>query len=559
VTGTTKAVWALLAFGMALGSPLLVYQGVILDGDDVLYARLASDMAEGHPTFGINTHTYRLGFIVPVAVLYRVFGIHDWTTVALPLLSSLSIVLVAAYAAGRLYGETAGAWAALFCGFNPIVYRVGSVGMADVPAGFLYGVFVAGWLLIVANRVSHRRVWAVLAGVACAWAVASRESALPMVLLTLLGFLFIGWRQGTLRKFPVREWLAGCCLIGLSYVLYLWWHTGTPFYLLQAAQGGYNFAGAPWLRPLEGLHLAARLTGLSILRAMIEGYLFAVLPVLVAWAIGRRSAPSDVHETVRRHLLVAIASPLVVLSHFSTSVSQWVPVHLDLRFGSPVVIPAGLLVAGACLRFQEIRLSHAARGGTGLALAASVGLLWLGWEQENRWSMVGAGAAVVASVAVLLAHRMPAFSLPTVLVVLLVGSWGMYRLQEYPQEKARNAAVRREAAAVPRDPMLPILTDPLTAQILPYLNKFERPPQVAAWNGPEEVERPFYWTERTDRPWARKYLLVWHPDRARTQAQRWGTEVPAWVQKEVRRGRLLQEFPGEPGAGIYLVESVAGL
>ena len=161
---------------MGLASPLLVYQGVILAGDDVLYARLASEMADGHPMFGINTHTYRLGFLVPLAALYRAFGIHDWTTIAFPLLSSLSTMLLAAYAAGRLYGDRAGAWAALFCGFNPIVYRFGSVGLADVPAGFFYAAFVVGWVLIVARRVSHRRVWAAVAGMAAAWAVATRES-----------------------------------------------------------------------------------------------------------------------------------------------------------------------------------------------------------------------------------------------------------------------------------------------------------------------------------------------------------------------------------------------
>src|SRR5207244_6624649 len=88
-----ETVWPFLAFAMGLASPLLVCQGVILAGDDVLYARLASEMADGHPMFGINTHTYRLGFLVPLAALYRAFGIHDWTIIAFPLLSSLSTVL----------------------------------------------------------------------------------------------------------------------------------------------------------------------------------------------------------------------------------------------------------------------------------------------------------------------------------------------------------------------------------------------------------------------------------------------------------------------------------
>src|SRR5881628_1323874 len=91
--GTAKTVWPFLAVAMALASPLLVYHGVILAGDDVLYARLASEMAEGHPMFGINTQPYRLAYIVASAVLYHALGIHDWDTIALPLCSSLSSVL----------------------------------------------------------------------------------------------------------------------------------------------------------------------------------------------------------------------------------------------------------------------------------------------------------------------------------------------------------------------------------------------------------------------------------------------------------------------------------
>src|SRR2546430_13749516 len=178
--GTAKTVWPFLAFAMALASPLLVYHGVILAGDDVLYARLASEMADGHPMFGINSHPYRLGFLVPLAALYHAFGIHDWATIALPLLSSLSTVLLAAYAAGRLYGDTAGAWAALFCGFHPIVYRSGTMGLADVPAGFFYAAFVVGWVLIVARRVRHRRVWAAVAGMAAGWAVATPHPPAPI-------------------------------------------------------------------------------------------------------------------------------------------------------------------------------------------------------------------------------------------------------------------------------------------------------------------------------------------------------------------------------------------
>lgn len=555
MTGPVRTIWVLLAFGTALGAPLLTYLGVILESDDVLYARLASDMAEGHPTFGINTHTYRLGFLVPMAALYHVFGVHDWTTVAFPLLSSLTCVLVAGYAADRLYGGSAGAWAALLCGFNPILYRFGSTGLADIPAGLLYGLFVVGWVLIVTNCVERRRAWALLSGLACAWAVATRESVAPMVLFTLAGFLFLGWRQATLREFPIKEWVFGCAAIAGPYLLSLWWYTGTPLYFLHAAQGGYNFAGAPWLQPLEGLQLIARLTGLAIIRASIEGYLFVALPVVVVSALMGSASGWD-GDRSRLYLVLAVVSPLVTLSHFSTSFNQWSPIHLDLRFGGPILMPAGILVAGACLRLPSVQATKVAQGGTWVVLLLSLGLLGLGWLRQEKMLMIGAAATALATLSVFLVHRMPKPFVPAVLALLLVGNWGIYKSQEYIEIKDRNSLNIKNAAMVPWDPSKPILTDELTAQMLPYLHQFEKVPAVATWKGPGEAKRPFYWTERIDGPLAEDYLLVWNPAEAGNQAKRWGTEVPPWVLEEVTRGRLVKEFSGEPGGGVYQIGRV---
>ena len=128
-----------------------------LSGDDVLYAQLAANLATGEPSFFTNTHTTRLGFIIPMAALYLGFGIDDWTTIAFTLVSSLLAVIVVTFATQRLYGPMAAVWAALLCGLNPILYRLGSVGLADIPAGLLYGMFVLAWVLVVPKNASPQR------------------------------------------------------------------------------------------------------------------------------------------------------------------------------------------------------------------------------------------------------------------------------------------------------------------------------------------------------------------------------------------------------------------
>ncbi|WP_447972474.1 ArnT family glycosyltransferase [Nitrospira sp. Kam-Ns4a] len=556
VTASSLLRWVvpLVVLSGAASGLTLAFHGVILHGDDVLYSRLAAEWLRGQPTFSLNNHPYRLGFLAPLAALYAVFGIRDWTTLAFTVVCSLATIGFAAYAARRLYGGTAWIWAALFSGFHPILYRSGSIGMPDVPAGWLYGLFVVSWTLVVSDRTTRRRPWAWISGVACAWAVATRESTAPMILLTLLGFAVLAWRRGTLASFPWAIWLLGCLSLALPYLGYLWWQTGSPLYVLDAAQGGYNIPGAPWLRSLTGTDFVLRVSGLSIVRASIEGYLFATLPVVVAAVLDGGPDRDDRTACIGRHLGLAVAAPLLILSHCSTTLTQWVPVHLDLRFGSPVILPAALLAAGVCARPTATRLSRRAQLGTGLAVAAAIGLLTIGAVQRYAPVVAGAAAALVTGLLLLAWPDRRRLLLPAVLVLALVANWAGYRIFEYPAEQARNDALRDDALSVPWRADLPILTDPLTAQVLPYLHRFEDGPRVGMWKGPGEVERPFYWADPVEAPWPRPHVLVWRPTEAQEQARRWRTHVPAWVFEELARGRLVRAFSGEPGAGVYLVE-----
>ena len=547
---------ALLATAIvaALIPSAIVFHGVELDGDDVLYARLASALADGQPMFIDNSnHSYRLGFIVPLALFYRLFGLQDWTTVAYTVLTAGGTVLVVAYAALRLYGGWVAVWAVLLCGLHPVLYSAGSGGMPDLPAGFLYGVFVVGWVLAATGRGDNRGLWAGLSGIASAWAVVTKESTAPMILLTLAGFLFLGRRHATQGRLLLGIWLLGNCIIGIPYFLYLWKATGDPLFVLHATQRGYNIPGAPWLRPLEGMHFVARLTGLSILRACMEGYVLAVLPVLIAFALSKTVMSDAEADQASPYFMVATIVPMAILSHFSTSVSQWSPVHLDMRFGSPLIIPGSILAAVACVHIRNAGLQTLARVGVWATLLFAFGLLGLGLLQGNLWLVKGAVAALGGGVAVLAARNRPQWFLPTVLVLLLTGNLAVYRVVKYAPLMAHNDAIRDAANAVPRDPAWPILTDHEMARAVQYVHRFDAQSVVEIWAMPGLTGHPFYWAAERAEPWSKPYLLVWRPTAAQALAAAWGTEVPRWVVGEVTRGTLVKGFSNEPGAGVYRV------
>jgi len=549
-------------------SPLLTLQGIDLQGDDVLFARLARDMAGGSPSFFINTHTCRLGFIAPMALLYYLFGIHDWVALIQPVLSSVGIIVMATYCAYRIYGMAAAFMAALFAAFNPMLYRFGTVVLSDIQAAFFYAAFITGWLLLVTQKSNRLRLWGAVTGVCYAWALITRPSMLPIMLATLALFIYFCRKKVVEKHFPIMPFFMGCLAVGVPYLIYLYIHTGNPFYFIEALIGGYHVPEAPWLPPLYGIHYWMRLTGLTITLSAIEGYLFASFPLVVFALFLRRSPYWNSMDREHDYLLVAIAAPLLVLSHLSTSLIQWVPVlRLDLRLGFPLILPVAVLAAGVCSRLTGRRFSSRVTRGFLVAIAC-FGFIAIGaWYKGNAGMMFGAGAAAFVVLAWLFSNER-SWLVAGTLVIFLVAAWGQFHTGEYVEKLDKNMQLRLDAASVPWERGLPIVTDALTAQYLPYLRGFSDAARIVSWQGSKGKRIHSPWVEDISAPLPKPYIIVWYPKQAFAQAERWRTGVPSWIVSELLHAKLLNKlggdlsdgensFPAKLEAGVYMANGYA--
>jgi hypothetical protein len=522
---------------LALFAPLAAFFGVNLTGDDVLYGRLAADMAFDRPSFFLNPHPCRLGLIAPMALLYRAFGVSEWTTIALPVASTISAIWLSAFVANRFYGRSA------------VIYRYGTMGLADVPAGFGYGLFVVGWILVAANRVRRRRITALIAGAACAWAMATRESTAPMVILTICAFTVYGWCRFRMKGFPLLSFFWGGCIIGLPYLFYIWFYTGSPFYGMHAAQISYNLPGAPWLEPLEGARFWFRLFGFSLLRSAVEGYLIALFPVILMAVFTRKAAFGNDIAEINLYLFMAVFSPMLILSHFPTTFEYWNPVRLDLRFGSPVLIPACILAAGICTRLPRMRFAFLTRLALSVFLIASAVIFLVGAYRENTWTMVGASASIVVGTTLLAAQRSSKKMLPAVVSILLMCNWAHYFLLGYQEISTVNKQLWGEAAVAFENPITPILTDHITAQYLHLLKGYSDFPRIVTWKMHDTAAStivPAYWADQIKSPETGAYKILWYPVRAKTSNGLWGGKVPPWVIDELQHAQLLSSFLENP-------------
>jgi 4-amino-4-deoxy-L-arabinose transferase-like glycosyltransferase len=127
-----RTLWIMIAvlFTLALIVRLACFTGLIAS-DDFGYAKYAQQISQGNYHLEPHHFAIRYGVIVPLAAVYRLFGIHEWTTIILPLISSsLAPALIAALAA-RLSGGQVAWIAGLLLATFPVDIRYASVLVAE--------------------------------------------------------------------------------------------------------------------------------------------------------------------------------------------------------------------------------------------------------------------------------------------------------------------------------------------------------------------------------------------------------------------------------------------
>jgi 4-amino-4-deoxy-L-arabinose transferase-like glycosyltransferase len=219
--------WVILAaavFTAALVVRLACFTGLIAS-DDLGYAGYARQISEG--TYRLEPHHYamRYGVIVPLAVCYGLFGIHEWTTVALPLLCSSLAAALAALVAARLAGLSAAWVTGLLMVTFPVDVRYASV---LVPESFLQVILLAAALLFLRAETQNSRLLGLAAGVLLGLAYLTKEPG---------GFVAVAFFAFALLR---RQWrLAFALAAGVAFVMagelaWYWSQSGDPLFRLHA-------------------------------------------------------------------------------------------------------------------------------------------------------------------------------------------------------------------------------------------------------------------------------------------------------------------------------------
>jgi 4-amino-4-deoxy-L-arabinose transferase-like glycosyltransferase len=296
------------------------------------------------------------------AAAYAAFGEHHWTARLWPALTGLAGVLLTFFAGARLFGRSAGLYAALALGGSALYVIVAHIVTLDMGLTFFMTATLAGILLSQRNGASPRdtRVWMHVAWAAAAFAVLSKGLigiVLPGAVVVLYALLN--------RDFPVLKRLHPAGGVALFAVICAPWFIAVS--LANPEFPGFFFIHEHFNRFITTLHrrVAPWWSFLPILAVGILPWLVTMCDALLrAWR--RHGAPGSFQP--QRFLFLWAVFIFVFFSASSSKLPSYIlPVYPALALLIGVRLAE---LPGRTLFWHLVPVVLLA--GTGLSLAPQV-------------------------------------------------------------------------------------------------------------------------------------------------------------------------------------------
>ncbi len=328
--------------------------------DDWMYLLHIRNFLNGHTDDLLGSlWGLRWGIWVPIAVLFKIFGVHYWLAFAPGFLLGLASLPLAYWIAFKISGDIRVArWTTLALIFNPIDWFVSTTIRGDIEMSFFGGLIVLGLVSVEFSRKtnpSRALLLAVATGIAWGFAALTKEWAFVYA----WGFLALAlWRSVHERRIP---WVYAGILLGLVAVmaadgLFLYLTTGVfqqrfqqSFGWFERARldGGYKSDLSLSYAYLPSLFLNLT-NALSLNQRYANGYpffgwyfyLFIGGLVWGIWRLRGRRSPWSI-------LLCFIIGTMLWMELGSMSMSVYIPYHKEPRYLTILSVPIACWIGWA--------------------------------------------------------------------------------------------------------------------------------------------------------------------------------------------------------------------
>ncbi len=319
--------------------------------DDMEYARLAKDWADGNFDLSLNHFTYRWTIIGFTGLSYKFFGMSDFA-------SALPSMIVTAFSLGIIFWITRKmsnmvsiiAMSLFVLNQWTLFYSDKIMPDSYVALGIL-GAFATIWHYRFEKLGKYTIPHAFVFAGFLLFAFISKETVFLIVPVLLFVFISDVWQKRNI-KFWIYSIIAGTIFL-VCYFLLLKIKTGTPWIRFEAiSQNSYINPCRYDLLPLNELlsRISYKLFIEFIKQIMITGVIF-IIPVIISVRF-----KEWLRMPCQESFFIAIAVLAVISGNFmTTSYSAYVPMCLDVRhylFVSPLI---AIAAAPIILKFFQLR------------------------------------------------------------------------------------------------------------------------------------------------------------------------------------------------------------
>lgn len=478
-------------FVIMLAARLMSFVGLI-GSDDLTYNRSAYEVVQGVFSPQLNHQQTRLGLIFPVALIFRLFGIHEISSVTFPLICAIATFWLLVYAGSRYWGVWGGIVAGVLYTFLPIEILQATQLLPDLPAATC----LTGSAILLEqietnhNQAQHSSFWGMLcAGILFGWAYLIKETSV------FFGVFVAGYfsYQMAVRKNFCLSWLwyaiGAALMIGLECGYY-YRTTGTPWYRYLSVVSGHNvsvFSG----QMFHGWALVRRLA-LDQLQMLfqVQHFSFYFVGILagVVYGVQRWRTPHV------GFLLGWFGSLFLLFNFGSTSLTAYMPLAFFPRFFVALSAPGILILTWYLLemRFFLDMDKPPMLCPVQVALLIPLGLLALIAVLWPSWPLMVFGVGMAVLLAIVLSQRLragirkrlpaqyAALVLPVAFCYLSLMP-GIYYTAK-GENPFRGLTCERELRTGLGSPLSrPIHTDQRTAAILQYLYQYQQDERILSF------------------------------------------------------------------------------
>ena len=392
----SPAVWLILIVAVGVALRILMWSHA-WGSDDTNYAHDAwrasfdffGPMAEGAKH---NHHSLRKGLLLPTALMYRLFGVSDWTTGAWSFVCSIGLIVVAHRFARRIFSsEPAGLVAAVLMAAFPLDIIFASVLWPTEPQAFLAALGM--YLFFRAeDTASDGRPPAArdyfLGGACIGLAYLVHITALFLGLF-FAAYIVVYWRR---FRWQILLVAVGVVAVIFAEQLAFYIYHQEWLYSFRVTNESQNLgAGFGYIRNWEGTSLLIEGTAwasfvagpwsMALLNQEFALYYVVGLPAMIYVAIKARQ------PWAMRPLLLWFVTQFLWIAYGSTNPAKWVWLGRMPRYYSPVTLPLMLVLTYVVVKLWQ-RGRHRMSAGLTVGLLVS-GLMGAGMDDGINTLPIG--------------------------------------------------------------------------------------------------------------------------------------------------------------------------